>query len=61
MAASGVIYHHFSDKNAVVVAVARQTIAGPLTALNAYRNRPASPAEAGVVRDDRTRDGPRTG
>ena len=42
---AGAIYHHFSDKNAVVVAVARQTIAGPLTALNAYRNRPASPAE----------------
>ncbi|MDI9627758.1 MAG: helix-turn-helix domain-containing protein [Acidobacteriota bacterium] len=42
---AGAIYHHFADKNAVVVAVARATIAGPLAALNAYRNRPASPAE----------------
>ncbi|MGB3956288.1 MAG: TetR/AcrR family transcriptional regulator [Brooklawnia sp.] len=42
---AGAIYHHFSGKNAVVVAVAREAIAVPLRALEEYRHRPASPAE----------------
>lgn len=42
---AGAIYHHFPNKNAVVVEVARTTLLWPLTALEKYRSKPASPAK----------------
>lgn len=42
---AGAIYHHFANKNAIVVEVARATIAIPLEALAAYSDTPASPAQ----------------
>lgn len=42
---AGAIYHHFPNKNAIVVEVARETMAWPLAALADYRDRPASPSE----------------
>lgn len=42
---AGAIYHHFRNKNEVIVEVARTTIAWPLRALADYRNSPASPAQ----------------
>lgn len=42
---AGAIYHHFPNKQAVFVEVARVAIAWPLRALAEYLDRPASPAE----------------
>lgn len=42
---AGAIYHHFANKNDVIVEVARQAIGWPLAAIAAYRDSPASPAE----------------
>ncbi len=42
---AGSIYHHFPNKQAVVVEVAHQTLRWPLTAIDAYADRPASPAD----------------
>lgn len=41
---AGAIYHHFPNKNAVVVEVARTALEWPLSALEKYRSQPASPA-----------------
>ena len=42
---AGAIYHHFPNKQAVVLAVADQTLEFPLTALTNYRDTPSSPQE----------------
>lgn len=42
---AGAIYHHFSGKQAIIVEVAHQVLRWPLTALDAYADDPASPAE----------------
>lgn len=42
---AGAIYHHFPSKNAIVVEVAREAMAWPMSALATYRDRPASPSE----------------
>ena len=42
---AGSIYHHFPNKQAIVVEVAHQTMRWPLTAIEAYLNRPAPPAD----------------
>lgn len=42
---AGAIYHHFPNKQAVVVEVTRAALAWPLRALSDYLDRPASPAE----------------
>lgn len=42
---AGAIYHHFPNKNAVVLAVAHNTLQWPLQALEAYRDSPSSPQE----------------
>lgn len=41
---AGAIYHHFRNKNEVIVEVARTAIAWPLAAIADYRDSPASPA-----------------
>ena len=42
---AGAIYHHFPNRTAIVVEVARTALAWPLAALNDYRHRPASPSQ----------------
>lgn len=42
---AGSIYHHFPNKQAIVVEVAHQSMRWPLTAIEAYLDRPASPVE----------------
>lgn len=42
---AGAIYHHFPNKRAVVMAVARQALKVPLQALDLYRSSPSSPQE----------------
>ena len=42
---AGAIYHHFPNRTAIVVEVARTALAWPLAALNDYRHRPASSSQ----------------
>ncbi|MFT8395129.1 TetR/AcrR family transcriptional regulator [Propionibacterium sp.] len=42
---AGSIYHHFPNKQAIVVEVAHQAMRWPLTAIDAYADNPSSPAE----------------
>lgn len=40
---TGAIYHHFGNKRAIILEVARQTLQWPKEALLAWRDRPSSP------------------
>lgn len=42
---AGAIYHHFRNKNEVILEVARTAIAWPLDTIAEYRDSPASPAQ----------------
>lgn len=42
---AGSIYHHFPNKQAIVVEVAHQALRWPLTAIDAYADNPSSPAD----------------
>lgn len=41
---AGAVYHHFSGKQAIVVAVAHQVLQWPLSAMEDYADNPAPPA-----------------